>query len=75
MNTENTGNICQIWINGGGLLHHGVHLTMIILRALPLFPPRVASTTTVTAAVATVFAQFVSFPLQSLNQARINNGK
>ena len=74
MNTENTGNICQIWINGGGLLHHGVHLTMIILRALPLFPPRVASAA-ITASVASVFAQFVSFPLQSLNQARINNGK
>ena len=73
MNTENTGNICQIWINGGGLLHHGVHLTMIILRALPLFPPRVASTA-LTASVATVFAQFVSFLLQSLNQRMINDG-
>mgnify|MGYP007065017198 CR=1 FL=1 len=74
MNTGSTESYCRTLINGGGQLHHTVHLAMMIVDGLRLFRRPVASTAIATAAV-TVFAHFVSFPLQSLNLRKmINNG-
>ena len=71
MNTENTENSFQIWVNGGGCLLHGVHQQMITVQQVPLFPLRAMSTASIAATVTAasmVFAQFVSFLLQSLNR-------
>ena len=74
MNTENTEKSFQIWINGGGCLLHGVYQQMITVQQLPLFPLRAISAATFAAALM-VFAQFVSFLLQSLNQEMMIDGK
>ena len=74
MNTENTEKSFQLWINGGGCLLHGVHQQMITVQQLLLFPLRAMSTAAVTSAKL-VFAQFVSFLLQSLNQEMMIDGE
>ena len=42
---------------------------------IPLFPLRAMSTTAITTAAGMVFAQFVSFLLQSLNQEMMIDGE
>ena len=74
MSTGNTENFFQIWVNGGGLSHHGVHQQMVTAQQVPLFLLRAASAAAIATAVS-VFAQFVSFLLQSLNQEMITDGK
>jgi hypothetical protein len=69
MNTGSIENICQIQANGGGHLHQAAQLVMMMTPLFGLFL-RPVSSATMTAATVTGCAQFVSFPLQSLNLVR-----
>ena len=69
MNIGSTENLFQIQEIGGGLLLRGAHLVTNTQKQLPLFlRPAMSTATAVAATAAAVFAHFVSFPLQSLNQ-------
>jgi len=67
MTTASTEDLSRILTIGGGLQHHGAQSVMTVNIPLPSFRrPAVSAAASVTAT--TVFARFVSFHLNSLNQ-------
>ena len=70
MNTGSIESSCRIGVNGGGHLHQTARLVIMMTPLFGLFLRPVASTTVAATAAVAGCAQFVSFPLQSLNLVR-----